>query len=94
MKRTESRANRDKARDSRRDRLETHQSFVYQSIVDLCRSVPGQVEGQDKGQVTRKRVRKRKQRRNANRYANDNADGYANNIANDNAESKQINVAS
>lgn len=51
----ESKANRDKARDSKRDRLEPHQSFVYQSIVDLCRSVPGQVEGQDKGQVIRKR---------------------------------------
>ena len=49
-----SKANRDKARDRMRDRLEPSQLIVVQYLYGLDWNVPGQVEGQDKGQTTRK----------------------------------------
>lgn len=54
----ESRANRDKAKDSKRDRLQPSQSIIYQRVPALRWNVPGQVEGQDKGQAKRKQERK------------------------------------
>lgn len=54
----ESRANRDKAKDSKRDRLQPSQSVIYQRVSALRYSVPGQVKGQGKGQTKRKQERK------------------------------------
>ena len=51
----EYRANRDKARDSKRDRLQPFYPATYQRVSVLRWNVPGQVEGQDKGQTIRKR---------------------------------------
>ncbi|MDC2018138.1 hypothetical protein AAH005_20260 [Bacteroides thetaiotaomicron] len=50
-----SKANRDKARDSKRDRLQPFYPATYQRVSVLRWNVPGQVEGQDKGQTIRKR---------------------------------------
>lgn len=55
----ESRANQDnKAKDSKRDRLQPSQSVIYQRVSALRCSVPGQVKGQGKGQTKRKQERK------------------------------------
>ena len=46
-----SKANRDKARDSKRDRLQPFYPAIYQHVSALRWNVPGQVEGQDKRQT-------------------------------------------
>lgn len=50
-----SKANRDKARDSKRDRLQPFYPAIYQRVSALRWNIPGQVEGQDKRQTIRKR---------------------------------------
>ena len=46
-----SKANRDKASDSKRDRLQPFYPAIYQHVSALRWNVPGQVEGQDKRQT-------------------------------------------
>ncbi|KAA4620358.1 hypothetical protein F3B42_24445 [Bacteroides ovatus] len=62
-----SKANRDKARDSKRDRLQPFYPAIYQHVSALRWNVPGQVEGQDKRQT----IRKRKQQGNTNETRTD-----------------------